>query len=506
MCDVTDELAPGTILSETYEIVRRIGAGGMGAVYEARHLRLASRRVAVKVLLREAADDTELYSRFRREAEIGARLGHPHIVAVTDWDRLPSGEPFLVMELLDGEDLHVRMARGRLPEALTYRILREVGSALGAAHRQGIVHRDLKPQNIFLVPVEEADGHVEHAKVLDFGISKIAASQSLLTKDLSVMGTPRYMAPEQALGHHGEVDGRADQFALATVLYEMLAGVSAFEGDSAMAVLYKVINEPPRPLAEVAPSVPAAVVRAVERGMAKSKGERFPDVATFVAAVSQGAGLAEDGARPAQARAPRSTAKGDQRRPLGLALGAAVLLAVVGLATTVLHSRRATVTGTPAAHADGSTTAIHAPVASTPTQAPAPTQTTAPPSIAVADDAPQTATPDAAPPAIEAHTAQRGPQPAHKPQRAARTAEPPAVAADLDEAELLLRRASYADALRRARQTLGIAATPRAHRIIALSYCGLSDLGNARAALYSVAASDRRQVLARCLRSGVDLR
>lgn len=494
---VTDELAPGTILSETYEIVRRLGAGGMGAVYEAKHLRLASRRVAVKVLLREAADDTELFARFRREAEIGARLGHPNIVAVTDWDRLPGGEPFLVMELLAGEDLHARMARGRLPDALIYRIVREVGSALGAAHRQGIVHRDLKPQNIFLVPVEEATGTVLHAKVLDFGISKIAASQSLLTKDLSVIGTPRYMAPEQALGRHGELDGRADQFALATVLYELLAGSVAFEGDSAMAVLYKVINEPPRPLAEVAPSVPAAVARAVERGMAKAKEERFPDVAAFVTAVLEGAGLGDGEAMAARTKAT-------SKRGVVWALGGAALLAAAGLgAVQVLHRGSVVSTGVHDAsvpHANVAPPAVHIPTppSTPPISADSPAQ---PPTTA--NDA-SIAHEIAAPPSATAVTA-RDTQPARKPP-AARVAEPPAVAAELDEAERLLHGANYGDAVHRARQTLGVKATPRAHRIIVLGYCGLSDLGNARAALYSVAGSDRRQVVERCLRLGVDLR
>ena len=284
-------LAPGTVLGGTYEIVRCIGSGGMGAVYEARHLRLEGRRVAVKVLLREVAESEESFARFRREAEIGARLGHPHIVAVTDFDKLDDGSPYLVMELLAGEDLSRRMGRGRVPETLTYRVVREVGGALAAAHKQGIVHRDLKPHNVFLVKVEEGEGVVEHCKVLDFGISKIAAAATVITRDAAVLGTPRYMAPEQALGKNDEIDGRTDQFALATVIYELLTGKPAFAADSSTAVLYKVVYEPAPPLREVAPQVPDEVCTAIERAMSKAPADRFPDMTSFVNAVLAGAGL-----------------------------------------------------------------------------------------------------------------------------------------------------------------------------------------------------------------------
>jgi serine/threonine-protein kinase len=258
----------------------------MGAVYEAEHLRLSDRKVAIKVLLGGVTEGGEAWLRFRREAEIGARIGHPGIVQVTDWDRLPDGSPFMVMEMLRGEDLAGRMAKGPLPPPLALRILREMGAALHAAHHQGIIHRDLKPQNIFLVDVDEPEGTTVHPKILDFGISKIAAAHTVLTRESQVFGTPQYMSPEQAQGKAGEVDARADQFALATIAYEMLSGRPAFLSDSVAGVLFKIVYEPAPPLGQIAPYLSPTMVAAIDRGMAKDRNARFPDVANFVHAVA----------------------------------------------------------------------------------------------------------------------------------------------------------------------------------------------------------------------------
>ncbi|MCX5746564.1 MAG: serine/threonine-protein kinase, partial [Proteobacteria bacterium] len=160
------------MIADTYTIEALIGRGGMGAVFLASHKRLPGKKVAIKVLHADIVDE-EILLRFRREAEIASRLGHPNIVGVADFNITPEGMPYLVLEYLEGESLAQRLTAGPIPIDQALSITRQVSSALAAAHREGIVHRDLKPQNIFLCPTDR-DGHlVEVAKVLDFGISKM---------------------------------------------------------------------------------------------------------------------------------------------------------------------------------------------------------------------------------------------------------------------------------------------------------------------------------------------
>src|SRR5215831_18105254 len=263
----------GSVIAGTYKIEALLGRGGMGAVFLASHQRLAGKQVAIKVLHTEL-DDADIVARFRREAEIAARLNHPNIVGVIDYNVAPDGTPYLVLDYLEGETLAQCIARGPLPLAQVMSIVRQVGSALAAAHRAGIVHRDLKPQNIFLVPTEVDGRLVEIAKVLDFGISKIRGSQTVKTQDSALLGTPQYMAPEQATGQHTSVDERTDIFALGAIVYEMLAGHPAFSGASIPEVVFKVVYEQPAPLA--VPSLPPAVPAAVACAMAKPADERFP--------------------------------------------------------------------------------------------------------------------------------------------------------------------------------------------------------------------------------------
>ncbi|HEY6177542.1 MAG TPA: serine/threonine-protein kinase, partial [Kofleriaceae bacterium] len=187
----------GSVIADTYKIEALLGRGGMGAVFLASHLRLAGKQVAIKILHTEI-EDVDVIARFKREAEIAARLNHPNIVGVVDYNVASDGTPYLVLDYLEGETLAQRIARGPLALDHVMSILRQIGSALAAAHRAGIVHRDLKPQNIFLVPTEVDGRLVEIAKVLDFGISKIRGSQTVKTQDSTLLGTPQYMAPEQA--------------------------------------------------------------------------------------------------------------------------------------------------------------------------------------------------------------------------------------------------------------------------------------------------------------------
>jgi hypothetical protein len=234
------------------------------------------------VLLSPGVASGEAFARFRREAEIASRLGHPHIVQVLDFHTLPTGEPYIILELLQGETLAQRLQRGPVPLEETLAITRQVGSALQAAHRAGVVHRDLKPDNVFLcTPQEEMPG--PNVKVLDFGISKIRGSQTVATQDAVLMGTPQYMAPEQALGKNTSIDARTDVFALGAIVYEMLSGTPAFAGSSLAEVVYKVVHAQPQPLAQLRTGLPLNVLSAVDRALQKDTTHRPPDVSAFVA-------------------------------------------------------------------------------------------------------------------------------------------------------------------------------------------------------------------------------
>jgi serine/threonine protein kinase len=268
----------GRVLRGTYRILRRLDAGGMAVVFEAVHLRLG-RLVAVKLLMPHLASDSTSLLRFRREAQNLSRLNHPNIVRVIDFDTAETGEPFLVLELLRGQTLQARLARERLLQLSTVvGIVEQVGSALDAAHRALIVHRDLKPANIFL---ETPAGEDTFVRLLDFGISS-ARPDPRLTAQGTVLGTPGYMAPEQARGTDS-IDHRVDQYALGAIAYEMLAGRPVFSGSEAVSVLMAALNQTPSPLAEVAPWA-AGVSDVVMRALKKSPEERYSTVAKFVEA------------------------------------------------------------------------------------------------------------------------------------------------------------------------------------------------------------------------------
>jgi serine/threonine-protein kinase len=268
----------GTVLGGSYKITRLIGQGGMGAVYEGVQLRL-ERRVAVKLMARELSANPEAIARFRREAEVTSQLGHPHIVQVFDFGEAPTGEPYLVMEFLEGEDLEKRIARvGKMSAPAASHIIRQVASALSATHAKGIVHRDLKPANVFLLSVE---GETDFVKVVDFGISKVRAAGTKLTAALAVMGTPNYMAPEQAAGRIDEIDHRTDQWALACIAYELLAGRPPFIGEDVASLLYQVIHQAPSPIASMNPGLPAAIEGVLQRALSKTQGARFQTMTEF---------------------------------------------------------------------------------------------------------------------------------------------------------------------------------------------------------------------------------
>lgn len=271
-------LAPGVVIAETYEVERQLGQGGMGEVWLAKHRRLAGKQVAIKVLRTTGQLPADTLARFRREAEIAARLEHPNIVQVLDFNTLPSGEPFLVMEYLKGNSLAHRLRGGPLSLEQVGAVVRQVGAALQAAHAAGVVHRDLKPENIFLVPTGVGD----QVKVLDFGISKLADSQTVQTTDSVLIGTPLYMSPEQALGNNRDVSPRSDVFSLGSIVYEMLTGQPPFLADNVAKVVFRIAYEKHPPLKDARPELPDAVVQAVEHALAKDREQRTKDMATFV--------------------------------------------------------------------------------------------------------------------------------------------------------------------------------------------------------------------------------
>tara|TARA_R110002073_G_scaffold140253_5_gene290731 strand:+ start:26110 stop:27891 length:1782 start_codon:yes stop_codon:yes gene_type:complete len=273
----------GSIVAGTYEIVRMLGRGGMGAVWEAHHTRLPGKRVAIKVLHASVAEDPEALARFRREAEIACRLGHPNIVEVHDFNKLEDGSPYLILELLEGTSLDEHLRHGPLGIEECEAYVRQIAAALQSAHAQGVVHRDLKPQNIFLIASPSGVGPAI-AKVLDFGISKIRGSETVKTLDSTLLGTPQYMAPEQAVGQHDSVDGRTDIFALGAMVYELLSGKPAFGGQNIPEVVYKVVHVAETPLVELLPNIPPEKAAAVHKALSKAQDDRFQTVAEMVLA------------------------------------------------------------------------------------------------------------------------------------------------------------------------------------------------------------------------------
>jgi len=251
----------------------------MGEVYEATHARLAH-RYAVKFLHPGMRDHPEALPRFMREAQVTSRLRHPGIVSVVDFNTLPDGVAYLVMEYLEGEPLGKVLARtGPLPLPRVVDITDQVSSALTAAHLEGVVHRDMHPQNVFIVPA--TGGHGERVKVLDFGISKIASISQKITGMAAVLGTPQYMSPEQAERKIDELDAASDQFSLAAIVYEMLTGRPAFSGETLASVAYQVVHAAVTPIQNFRPELPAELDQVVSRALAKNQKARFPSISEF---------------------------------------------------------------------------------------------------------------------------------------------------------------------------------------------------------------------------------
>lgn len=281
--DLTREFPPGTLV-DRYEIVTTLGSGGCGVVYAARHVHL-NQTVALKLLHRNLITSEERVERFYREARASAAVENPHVVRVSDCGVTPEGVPFLAMEFLKGVVLeNIIEGTDGMPLAQAVDIGLQLLDGLDAAHSSGVVHRDLKPENIFLVP--DSKSGKDLVKILDFGVSKMVTgtSEKVLTSTGALLGTPRYMAPEQFRGARN-VDHRADIFAAAVVLFQMLSGKLPFEGDNPLVLAHRAATQPPRPLHELTPGLPDDVCGVIYQGLEKDPEERWQNARAFAEAL-----------------------------------------------------------------------------------------------------------------------------------------------------------------------------------------------------------------------------
>ncbi len=415
-----------------YQIVRHLGGGGMGEVYEAIHEQLG-RRAAIKVLRPHLAADAQVMARFLNEGRAASVVDHPGIVQILELGQLDGGAPYIVMELLRGETLRARMQRtdGRLPAALSLRIIRQMGDVLVVAHERGIVHRDLKPENLMLVPDPAAEGG-ERTKLLDFGIAKLTEGLlhggKLRTQTGALLGTPVYMAPEQCQGAARATD-RSDVYAAGVMLYEMLAGHLPIGGEGLVDLMVGHMVAAPIPLRQRDPTIPDGLAALVHRMLAKNPEER-PAMKEVVASVdaflhagaghvqppTSGPAMAPAGhANPAMAgQAPRT--RGTQTITFGWRT--LIVGAIAALATGVIVTS-AFVSG-PEAAAPGEGTATISPA-----DAAAAALPVAPAPQAVTPENPAIATPDTTAPQPPDTTAPQ-PRDTAAPQRPARRREAPA--------------------------------------------------------------------------------
>lgn len=263
----------GDVIDGKYKIVRLLGEGGMGAVYEGTNTRI-HRQVAIKVLHSNVATNDEAMTRFEREAQAAGRIGSDHIVEVLDLGDLPGGERYMVMEFLEGESLSDRIARGQMRPREIAPLMVDMLEGLKAAHGAGIIHRDLKPDNVFLMTTRA--GRKDFVKIVDFGISKFSAmgGEFSMTRTGAVMGTPYYMAPEQAKGGNA-VDLRADLYAVGVILYQAVVGSVPFDAETFNELLFKIVLESPPPLADRVPGIDPDFVELVDKAMAREPNDRF---------------------------------------------------------------------------------------------------------------------------------------------------------------------------------------------------------------------------------------
>jgi eukaryotic-like serine/threonine-protein kinase len=302
-------LSVGDVVADRYRIDAVLGEGGMGIVYRAEHLHLR-KLFAIKVLLPEWSSMPEVVARFEREAVAAGNIESPHVVAATDFGRLPGGAFFLAMEHVNGRMLRTVLEGGALEPARALHVLRGIVSALQAAHALGIVHRDLKPENIMLV---ERDADADFVKVLDFGIAKIEAGATLrgdapnapLTRIGAVIGTPDYMSPEQALGQ--PVDARSDLYSAGVILFEMLAGRLPFAGGAVTVLGQRVMGNVPELPPDVGASGDPRIAGIARQLLAVSPENRFASAADLMTAIDERPNDRERPAPPAVMRKARES-------------------------------------------------------------------------------------------------------------------------------------------------------------------------------------------------------
>ena len=401
-------IATGTVLGR-YRMLERAGTGGMSEVWKAEDETL-KRTVAVKVILGPVAQDPTFRERFLREARLVAGLEHPNVLPVYDYgSSTVDGQDvsYLVMPLVAGGSLKGRIA-GPVPPALAVTWLAAIASALDHAHAKGILHRDIKPANVLM----DSQGR---PLLADFGLARSADATSGLTATGTVMGTPLYMAPEQATG--GALDGRADEYALAVVAFELLSGRVPFIADSPLAVLHQQVTAPPPPLSTVLPGSPAAADAVLAKALAKKAGERYATCGAFARALGDALGVASPAATVPQAAAegasqlrtvvskdfgaptlaaPASVPppSADPTRSTKIALAAILVLSAAGGAFFLLRGGRPSVPSeTPATPTPG----ISSSVRETPATAPAAPATEAPAPAAAETSSKVNEPPSAAP-------------------------------------------------------------------------------------------------------------
>jgi eukaryotic-like serine/threonine-protein kinase len=281
------QIQSGQIIDGKYRIVRLLGTGGMGAVYEGENARIR-RKVAIKMLHGSVSTQADVVKRFEREAQAAALVGSEHICEVLDLGQLADGTRYMVMEYLDGETLSGRIKRnGRLTPPMSIPLLLQVLEALGMAHAAGIIHRDLKPDNIFILP--QRSGMKDFVKILDFGVSKfsqLGGEEMNVTRAGAVVGTPYYMSPEQARGSSA-IDARTDVYAIGVLLFQATTGQVPYQAETFNELLFKIVLEVPPPPQTYVPDLDPDFAAIIMKAMAREPVDRFQSCAEFAAAIQQ---------------------------------------------------------------------------------------------------------------------------------------------------------------------------------------------------------------------------